>query len=163
MDTNADSVMGQAAGLNWSANHLQDVLNREVKMPNPDQIALVGCFFSVVLLRSFAVELALKSVYMKESGRQPEYSHSLHQLFGRLELETQRAIDRVFQGVRGAFPEQGGRTNSVAEILAKHKDDFVDWRYASFGLGRALNTEVLDLAPVVPAIVAYYQAHLSGE
>ena len=50
-----------------------------------------------------------------------------------------------------------GRTDTVGEVLADHKDDFVNWRYFFEDQGPK-HIELLDLEPAVEAIIEEYSA-----
>ena len=152
-----DLAVGEAGSLLWAARHLQDRLNVLVKLPNPNSVAveLAGCFFSAILLRAFAAEVALKGLYCQETGKDPDRSHDLSVLFNQLKPGTRHSLDRRFQRRRRVAPHYDGRTNTIGEVFSDHKGDFVHWRYIFEKQGNS-HVEVLDLEPAVEAIVEEY-------
>ena len=64
-----------AKGIQEAARHL----DRQFAVPGIEhrQLEALGFFVSSVVLRAFATELALKALYMQETGNDPERTHNL--------------------------------------------------------------------------------------
>ena len=150
-----DLAVGQARSLLWTARHLQDLLNVVAKVPNPDPLQATGCFFSAILLRAFAAEVALKSLYSQETGKEADWVHDLSRLFQELRPTTRTSLDRRFQRIRQRTSTYDGRPKTIEQVLADHKDDFVNWRYV-FGQQGTSHVELLDLEPAVEAVIEEY-------
>lgn len=150
-----DLAVGQARSLLWAARHLQDLLNVAAKAPNPDPLQTSGCFFSAILLRAFAAEVALKGLYSQETGQEAARSHDLSKLFRKLQPATRSSLDQRFQRIWQGTPTYDGRPKTIEQVLVDHKDDFVDWRYVFEKQGDS-HVELLDLEPAVEAIIEEY-------
>ena len=153
-----DLAVGQARSLLWAARHLQDLLNVVAKVPNPDPLQASGCFFSAILLRAFAAEVALKGLYSQETDREADWVHALSKLFQDLRLTTRNSVEQRFQYIRQKALLYDGKPKTVAQVLADHKDDFVHWRYI-FEQQGTNHVELLDLEPAVEAIIEEYSAN----
>ena len=157
-----DLAMSQAKSLRWAAKHMQDLLNVGAKVPNPDPLRASGCFFSAILLRAFAAEVALKSLYSQETGKEADWVHDLSDLFGELQPTTRESLERRFQFIRQRSSIYDGRVTTMEQVMAVHKDDFVHWRYV-FEQRDGSHVELLDLEPAMEAIIAEYSAQLDQE
>ena len=152
-------AVGQARSLLWAAGHLQDLLNVAVKVPNPDPLQTSGCFFSAILLRAFAAEVALKGLYAQETGKEADRIHDLSKLFRELRPATRNFLNQRFQRIRQRTPAYDGRPKTIEQVLVDHKDDFVDWRYV-FEKQDDCHVELLDLEPAVEAIIEEYAENI---
>ena len=150
-----DLAVGQARSLLWAASHMQDLLNVSAKVPNPDPLQSTGCFFSAILLRAFAAEVALKAMHNKETGKQAQKEHDLSILFYGLKPSTQQSLDQRFQRIRKLKAGYDGRSQSIGQVINDHKDDFVQWRYIFERQGSS-NIELQSLEPAVEAIIEEY-------
>ena len=157
-----DLAAGQARSLLWAAKHMQDLLNVVAKVPNPDPLQASGCFFSAILLRAFAAEVALKSLYSQETGKEADWVHDLSKLFEELQCTTRKSLERRFQRIRQKSSIYDSRATTMEQVIAVHKDDFVYWRYVFEQEGES-HVELLDLEPAVEAIIEEYSAQLSQE
>ena len=85
-------------------------------------LKLLGYSVSAVLLRAFATELMLKTLsYIRTKDyRSDGKGHDLLILFNDLDDETKKQISGL-EKTHGIAP--------MAQILEKHRNDFVDWRY----------------------------------
>ena len=152
-----DLTAAQARSLLWAARHMQDLLNVSVKVPNPDPVQATGCFFSAILLRAFAAEVALKAMYTKETGKAPQWEHNLSIPFCGLKPSTQRSLDQRFQRIRKLKAGYDGRSQSIEQVINDHKDDFVHWRYIFERQGPS-NVDLLTLEPAVEAVIEEYNS-----
>ena len=156
-----DLAVSQAKSLLWAARHLQDLLNVAVKTPKPDSTQAMGCFFSAILLRSFAAEVALKSLYAQENGREAEYTHDLLKLFNKLSSTTRHSLNQRFQRIRHSKPECDDTPTSIEQTLAEHRNDFIHWRYYYLPEPQGTrNIELLNLDPAVEAIAEEFLYNL---
>lgn len=73
----------------------------------------------MVVLRALAVELTLKALAFRRTGKFKKI-HNLLELYDDLGTDTQAIISKI-ENIHGIAP--------VKRILEKHKNDFVDWRY----------------------------------
>ena len=71
------------------------------------------------MLRALAVELTLKALAFKRTGKYL-WIHDLLKLYDDLDTDTQAIISKI-EDIQGVAP--------VRHILEKHKNDFVYWRY----------------------------------
>ena len=68
-----------AKGIHLAASHL----DRQLAMPGIEtkQLEVFGFGVSSIFLRAFAAEVALKALYMQETGSDPDHTHDLLSLF----------------------------------------------------------------------------------
>ena len=101
-----------------------------------------GHMISTIILRALAAEYLLKGLSVRQSGRFRK-THDLLKLFKMLDEPTR---DRIV--------EQGDRQGIEAlDILTKHRNAFVEWRYWTEGvprlhLGREVDLTLAALAEV---------------
>ena len=96
------------------------------------------------ILRALAAELSLKAISIKRSGAF-KTGHNLRALYDALDDDTRNRIEQK-AAARWMDPVQG--------TLTKHRDDFVNWRYA--GQDKPLNTNPSDLDEAVGVLMAVY-------
>ena len=108
------------------------------------------------MLGAFSVELAIKAMYVKETGKNHSWEHDLKKLFDELARSTQRSIEQRFQRIQASKWSGTAVGKSLPDILAEHKGDFLDWRYLHEK--QNLHAEVLALNPVIEAIVEEYES-----
>ena len=114
-----------------------------------------GFVISLVVLRVFAVELALKALIAKTLHKQPPFIHDLPKLFMELEEPTRVRLDQRFQHFRQSKPSYKGETDSLADVLFRHGKAFTEWRY----LDQAnLHAELTPLISVLDALWEEYNA-----
>ena len=123
-DMNSDLEIFQAKAFQAVADDIHAKLNslsnpKTYKSTDEGTILLVGYSASIVVLRALAVELTLKSLAFKRTGKYL-WIHDLSKLYGDLDTDTQAIISKI-EGIQGVAP--------VRDILEKHKNDFVYWRY----------------------------------
>ena len=156
-------AMVMAKGIQEAARHL----DRQFAVPGIEhrQLEALGFFVSSVVLRAFATELALKALYMQETGNDPERTHNLLSLFNNLKGTTQTSVEQRFERIRGekiASGNYSGETDPLLQVLANHKDDFMEWRYLHEKLGVGANTRPLVLNSVIEAAVEEYASRSSN-
>ena len=155
---NADQVaMAMARAFHWADRHLDGLL------ANPaiasDQLAAAGCGITSIVLRPFATELALKALYMQETGGEPKHEHDLRVLFKSLEPTTQASVEQRFERIRQEKINQGiysGETESLLQVLTNHRKDFEKWRYLHERIGVGLNTQPTVLNSIIEAALEEY-------
>ena len=90
------------------------------------QQTLLGCIWTVNIVMAFTVELALKALLIK-NGMEPPNRHDLLELYTLLPLKTQKQLENKFRiSIRNG---EVVSTESLHQLLALHRDDFVGWRY----------------------------------
>ena len=170
MSTNTGNVtpdgvaMLMAKGIHVAARHLDG----QLAMPGIEnnQLEVLGFGVSSIVLRAFAAELALKALYMQETGDDPERTHNLLSLFKRLEGATQTSVEQRFERIRRQKIASGiysGETDPLLQVLTNHKDDFVEWRYLQEKMGVGANTRPLVLNSVIEAAVEEYVSRFPNE
>ena len=120
-ELNLGVAVTQANAMRLVANDLLISLSRMESGDGQFQ-KIFGYSVSAVLLRAFATELMLKSLSYMKTGkyRTDRKGHDLLVLFNDLDSETKQLIND-HEEKHGIAP--------LAQILEKHRDDFVDWRY----------------------------------
>ena len=123
-DMNNDLAIFQAKAFQVVANDLHTSLNslsnpKTYKSTDEGTKRLVGYSASIVVLRALAVELTLKALAFKRTGKYL-WIHDLLKLYDDLDTDTQAIISKI-EDIQGVAP--------VRHILEKHKNDFIDWRY----------------------------------
>ena len=114
----------QAMALQVVANDLHVSLNslsnpKTYKSTDEEKKRLLGYSTSMVVLRALAVELTLKALAFRRTGKFKKI-HDLLELYDDLGTDTQAIISKI-EDIHGVAPAR--------RILEKHKNDFVDWRY----------------------------------
>ena len=142
-------------GFQTTAEHLDRQFLDPVKI---NQEQLFGFSVSMIVLRVFAVELALKALIWKVVKQKPEYTHELTKLFEALPDTTTERLDQIFQQIRKMKPSYKGETDSLVDVLAAHENAFVEWRYLEPKAGD-LGANVNLLSSVLQALWAEYQLH----
>ena len=150
-------AMVMAKGFHAAARHLDG----QLAVPGIEnrQLDALGFFVSSVVLRAFATEIALKALYMDETGNDPARTHNLLYLFKELKGTTQTSVEQRFERIRGQKIARGiysGETDPLLQVLTNHKDDFVEWRYLQEKLGVGANTRPLVLNSVIEAAEEEY-------
>ncbi|HDK7156456.1 TPA: hypothetical protein PTV43_001584 [Clostridium botulinum] len=90
----------------------------------------IGCLYACNFLLPFAIELALKSLLMKceIKYKKGKDGHNLKILFEQLkEDKRERGLQTKIQ--RKYEELSDGLSDSIKDILSKHKLDFPQWRY----------------------------------
>lgn len=144
----ADAFISQVICLRQTANDLQELLNKLVKIKQlqaTEQVKIAGYTFSTVILRALATEIALKALSLKRTG---EYKneHDLMVLFNDLDSSTREIISNL-EEIHGVAP--------LKKILDKHKDDFIEWRYV-MEPPRELSVGLIDLDKALSILITTY-------
>ncbi len=148
MSENPDVLAAQAVSLRRVADDLQDGLNQMTKsvvqtITGADKISRVlGYTLSMVMLRALATELLLKALAFKKTGRyrKDRDGHDLLILFNDLDSDTKKIVTAQ-ESSQGIAP--------LKQILEKHKDDFIEWRYMAESDGSTVGFLDLDKAFLV--------------
>ena len=157
---NQDQVaMAMARAFHWADRHLDGLL------ANPsiasDQLAVAGCAITSIVLRPFATELALKALYIQETGGEPIHKHDLKVLFESLQPTTQTSVEQRFERIRQEKINRGiysGQTDSLLQVLTNHRNDFQEWRYLHEQIGTGLNTRHTVLNSIMEAALEEYES-----
>ena len=157
---NRDEVaMAMAGAFHWADRHLDGLLANPATASDP--IAAMGCGITSIVLRPFATELALKALYMQETGGGPKHKHDLRILFESLELATQVSLEQRFERIRHEKIIRGvysGETDSLVQVLTNHRNDFERWRYLHEQIGVGINTQPTVLNSVIEAALEEYSS-----
>ena len=157
-DRNSDLIVAESISFHWTARFL----DAQIAGPLAENaVSALGCSISSIVLRAFAVELALKALYAKETGLKPRWWHNLSCLFSVLESSTQSSLDKRFKRIRRTKNSYAGETDSLSTVLDEHKNDFENWRYPHDQKGQ-LHTKPLVLNSVIEAVWEEYQ-HRSSQ
>ena len=134
--------MFAAYSFQWAYRHLDGLL--AVPAITSDPLATSGFFMASTVLRPLATELALKALYMHETGDDPIHEHNLKILFQGLKPTTQASVEQRFERIRQDKIARGiysGETDPLSQVLANHMNDFIEWRYIHEKLGVGTETK----------------------
>lgn len=124
---------GQCQSLQWTItllNKVNDAIDKgedvikisEISDKQRDYKALqLGNTITECFLLPFSIELGLKAILEKEKGK-GIMEHSLTKIFDNFSKETKDELNKIYK-------LQCGRKKNIREILEKHKNDFIGWRY----------------------------------
>ena len=104
----------------------------------------------MVVLRALAVELTLKALAFRRTGKFKKI-HDLLKLYDSLGTDTQEIISKIegLNGINGVAPVRG--------ILEKHKNDFVDWRYLiNMHDGDKMHAQLSDIGQALDVLLLVY-------
>ena len=149
--------MAMAQAFHWADRHLDGLLAHPTVASDP--LAAAGCGITSIVLRPFAAELALKALYMQETGGPPKHNHDLKILFQSLEPATQASVERRFERIRQEKINRGiysGETDSLLQVLNNHRNDFEKWRYLHEQIGVGLNTQPTVMNSIIEAALEEY-------
>ena len=113
-------------GFQTTAEHLDYQFLEPITI---NQQQIFGFGVSMIVLRVFAVEPALKALIWKVVGEKPEYTHELTKLFNKLPDTTKVRLNQLFQQIRSVKRSYKGETDSLVDVLTAHENAFVEWRY----------------------------------
>ena len=154
--TGVDVMIFKAKGFRSTANDLQAGLNKIVAK-HGESISvplfgeqMMGYFCSAVILRALATELALKALSLAKrmTYRKGNDGHDLLLLFKDLDGGTKDLI-AILESIHGVAPIPG--------ILARHRKDFLDWRYLAEDRSPSTGLLALDKALAVLLNVAEHK------
>ena len=151
-DINDGLAIYEATALHAVANDLYTSLNilsnpKTCKSTDEETKRLIGYSISIVMLRALAVELTLKALAFRRTGKFKGI-HDLLELYDDLDTDTQALISKI-KDVHGVVP--------VRCILEKHKDDFVAWRYLDLRDGNNLQVQLKDLVRALDVLFLVYE------
>lgn len=114
----------------------------------------VGYGLISILMRPLAAELALKALYIQESGELPRrFGHNLETLFAALEPDTQTQVEGLFEKLRQVVTTAGPSReppDSLRELLCSHSDHPRQWHYP-YEVNSDMSTDIGDLIFVITA------------
>ena len=151
----ANAFIYQVICLRQTANDMHESLNevgrnRELRLQlrsteTEERKRMVGNALSTAILRALAMEVALKALSLKRTG---EYrrGHDLLALFKDLDSSTRE----ITSSLEGKY-----EVASLRDILDRHKDVFLDWRYA-MEESRELNVGLLDMENALGILIDTY-------
>ena len=143
----------QARAFQVVANDLHTSLNslsnpQTYKSTNEEKKRLLGYATSIIVLRALAVELTLKALAFKRTGKYRR-THDLLKLYDELDTDTQAIISKIGD-IHGVAP--------VRRILKKHKNDFVDCRYLQdMQDGDNLHVDLPDIGRAMDVLFLVYE------
>ena len=143
----------QAMALQTVANDLHTSLNSLSNQKTcgntyEEQKRLLGYPTSMVLLRALAVELTLKALTFRMTGKFKKI-HDLLKLYDDLGTDTQAIISKI---------EDLHEIAPVRRILEKHKNDFVGWRYLmDMQDGGNMRVKFPDIGQALKALLLVYE------
>ena len=152
-----EAAMAMAGAFHWADRHLDGLLANPVIASDP--IAAAGCGITSIVLRPFATELALKALYIQETGGEPKHQHDLRILFENLKPATRASLEQRFERIRQEKIDRGvyfGETDSLVKVLTNHRNDFEEWRYLHEKIGVGINTHPTVLNSVIEAALEEY-------
>lgn len=135
----------------WGSVHMSKTVAAELRNSNPDPERVSGAYFSYVMLRAFAAEVALKTLHFQVSGTSAGRTHNLLNLFQGLDATTRNSLEQRYQRLRNQALHQSGPA-TIREVFDDHSDDFVDWRYFYEGPA-TISTGIQGLELAVEALV----------
>ena len=106
-----------------------------------------------MLLRVFSAELAHKTLYAKETGKEPEQTHDSSLLFGALCQDIRESLYHRFQNIWKQEKGYEGRKNSLEAAFEDHKLNFEYWRHIHEKSGES-HIDLLILDPAVEDLLA---------
>ena len=136
-----------------TANDLQETLNRLTSgspIAPEAKLRLLGHFLSITVLRAFAAECMLKAIAFARGGSF-QHDHNLTALYEALVGPTRGLIETTADAPGVASPKR---------VLKRHRNDFVEWRYAT---GREQTTGLLDLDSVLGVLDPVYRQIRNGK
>ena len=86
----------------------------------------LGCTWAINILVALTAEFALKALLIKKEVT-PPHRHDLLELYALLPPDTRNQLEEKFR-ISIENGEVVG-TESLCQLMALHKDDFVNWRY----------------------------------
>ncbi len=158
MTTPDQLAMWEAYSFQWAYKHLDGLLANPLITNDPE--AASGCFMASTLLRPFATELALKALYIQETGGERILKHDLKVLFQSLKPATQTSIEQRFERIRQDKVDRGiysGEGGLLSQVLANHGNDFTEWRYI-YEHAHGASTKPTVLNSLLEAVIEEYQS-----
>ena len=150
-----------AKGFQLAARHL----DAQLATPGIESDPLAVWSYAVpsIVLRALATELALKALYMQETGKEQKHIHDLLCLFNKLPGPLRASVEQRFERIRGekiASRNYSGETDPLPQVLTNHRNDFEVWRYLHEKLGTGASTRPLVLNSVIEAAVEEFVSRL---
>ncbi len=84
----------------------------------------IGCQYSIIFLKPFAIELGLKSLLLKE-GVPPPNKHNLDDLYSLLSTSKQNHLDAIYR----TYINDNNHKQDIRNLFSSTADRFVDCRY----------------------------------
>ena len=94
-----------------------------------DQSTIFPFGISMVVLRVFAVELAIKALIAHVVREEPEHTHRLMRLFNKLPGHVRNRANSRFQRIRRTKASYQGQTDRLDDVLLADENAFMEWRY----------------------------------
>ena len=105
--------------------------------------AMLGFIISSIILKSYCVEVLLKTLHFLKEKKRAEKTHDLYKLFNDLNKETRNSIINISKE----------KHVDINDIIKRHKDDFWKWRYPFEGKELKMS-ELTDLDLVMEILCA---------
>ena len=123
-----------------------------------DRSIILPFAVSMVVLRVFAVELALKALIAHVVREKPENTHKLMRLFNKLPRRVRNSADSRFQRIRRTKASYKGETDCLSDVLLTHENAFTEWRYLD-NVQDGLHIKLNALNPALEALWEEYESH----
>ena len=123
-----------------------------------DQSKIFAFGVSMVVLRVFAVELAIKALIAHVVREKPEPTHTLMRLFNKLPGHVRNSANSRFQRMRRTKASYQGQTDRLADVLLSYENAFMEWRYLD-NVQRGLHSNPNVLNSVLEALWEEYESH----
>ena len=152
---NSELAVAQVVSLRMTSDDLQNSLNQISRTHSPSATdreyaaRLTGYFLSIVILRSLATEIMLKVLSFRKTGRyrKDNKGHDLLVLFNDLDGEIREIIAKL-EYSHGIAP--------LAQILGKHRVDFIEARYVMES-EQKWHVDLLDLDKALTILIELYK------
>ena len=106
--------------------------------------AIMGAAYSMIMLRAFAAEMALKAISFDSTGGFKK-THDLQELYNELGEDIRDKIEMM----------AAQQSLDAKQIIANHKDDFIVWRYIWDGENKNITSSSFpDFSKIVDIILS---------
>ena len=145
----ADQFHVRAMGLQTTANDLHLGFNEMMSASRHEPVGRhrpAGYMVSVVTLRAFATECAMKALAIR-TRRRYVATHDLLDLFDFLDEPVRLFLEKAY----------GSGATTMRATMQNHRNDFVEWRYPT---KQVSSVDSQDLEPALRVCLdAYGEAH----
>ena len=150
--TEDEKIHSNAAGFRTAANDLQRMMNALASggaALEENAARLFAYTLSITVLRALSAECMLKAIAYARAGSFVR-EHDLLLLYDELDGDIKGLIEKIADAYGVASPRR---------VLARHRTEFVDWRYPAEG---NQSTTFLDLDKVLQVLHDVYRQIKAG-